>query len=337
MAELLKKGPRKAAPERDPAEVDAVTPPPVARQPVERGEVATMDRPAPAPAVTGPPRVEDVAANPLNVRDLATDPDLDELRMSILTQGQLEACTVVTRAAFLAMLDDAQVGEADVPAGEVQDARRRNAELRGYRDAIGAALYMQVTGGRRRHALLAAGVPTIDVIVKDQLAESLGRFAAATVTENVERRNLDPVAEARGVALVVREAGTGQAAAAVFGKSPMWVSHSLHLLKLVPEVQAAIIAKTVPLRVAREWHPIPPVEQGHVLAEWLAAHGAAAPVPAVGEKPAAKPRPPVDQTARTIRYVKRLGDTPGKVAESLRIALQPDDLRALIDLLTQAL
>lgn len=273
---------------------------------------------AAAPAVVPPPRIasqgtrnvplEQVAANPLNTRII--DPDssrVRELSDSIRKHGQLQACTVVTAGVFLRVFPE-------------------------HTDQIGQATFVQVTGGQRRMALQLLSA-TMDISVKDELAESRAQFVSATAAENLDRNDYDAVEEARAIQLIIKEAGSPAAAAERLSRTRAWITQRMNLLKLTPEVQDAIRAKSVPLRDVRKLHTYPPEQQMDALESILkrkAAVDKAAEAEPGGEgAPAAlKPRP-----AAAVAAVRRLGTTPPVIAESLRAALPPEDLRALAELL----
>jgi ParB family chromosome partitioning protein len=260
-----------------------------------------------------PPRVDQVAANPLNTRDVYAQPaKITEVADSILRHGQLQPCTVVARTAFLSIFPE---HESD----------------------IGEAIYVQVTGGRRRAALIEAGRPTMDVIVKNDLAQSRALFISATAAENIDRQDYDPIEEARAVELLVKECGTGKAAAEQLGRTQAWVTQRRNLLKLTMPVQTALRAGDIPLREVRDMHVLPPDDQLAALEAWRTRDTPQ--LTAVnppdgeetgedeGEVPAARtPRPRLSPVAVAIR---RLGGTPIKIAETLRTELPVEDLRAL--------
>lgn len=262
-------------------------------------------------------RVQQVAANPLNTRDLDADQaKIESIAESMRTHGQLQPCAVVSREAFLRIYPE-------------------------YEAAIGRATWVQVTGGRRRAAALLANLPTLDITVKNNLAESRQAWVSATAAENLDRENLDPIEEARAVQLLVHECGTGKAAAERLSRTPAWVTQRLNLLKLAPELQALLRSGEVPLRDVRDLHQLSPAEQLEELrqrqqpaiAPELTAVNATATPEAPRSNSEKSERPRRSAAASAIR---RLGGTPEKVAESLRAEMTPEDLRALANLLLQA-
>lgn len=299
--------------------------------------------------------VHRVAANPLNPRqDLG---DLTELTASLKTVGQLQPCTVVTRAAYLAQYPEHEAG-------------------------LGGADYVAIMGSRRRAAAEAAGLSTLDVMVKDALATSRESLATAAVIENIERLNFDVIEEAHAISTLVTMLGSGARVAEYLTRTTAWVSQRLSLLKLTTEMQALVRDGTIPVRDARRLGSLPADEQ---LPAWRAEQQAlkeskkAAPASAlpsptlptgtespttditgftkVTEAPrqpsvvvssngrSAGDHPPAESAEDPARArphakpsemrdaVRRLGATPDEIAQSLRAHLEPATLKALAELL----
>jgi ParB family chromosome partitioning protein len=262
--------------------------------------------------------VAQVAANPLNSRDVDARPDkVTQLGHSIAEHGQLQPSAVVTRAAFLAIFPE-------------------------FEERIGHARWVQITGARRRAAILERGLSTIDIVVKDDRAQSRTAFLAATTAENLDREDLDPIEEARAVQHLLDEFGTVRAVATHMSRSPGWVTQRTNLLKLAPEVQAALRVdddnetdvRRLPLRDVRTWHEFDPARQLEALEQWRKKQGPAA---AAGESATDKPTAttPV-RLSRTAAAIRRLGGTPVEIAASLRAEMASDDLRALAEELLRA-
>ncbi len=259
--------------------------------------------------------IEQVAANPLNTRDI--DPGAAEIREiaeSIRAHGQLQACAVVTRTAFLRIFPEHEA-------------------------SIGSAIFVQVTGGRRRMALPMAGKTTMDIRVHDHLADSRLLFLSATAAENIDRQDYNAIEEARAVKHLVDEAGDYQTAADKLGRTKPWITQRVNLLKLAPEIQERIRANKVALRDVRQLHSHPPAQQVALLEKLLAAKKAAGeekqdPEPAAAD--AVKVPGPRTAPGSVAAAIRKLGDTPTRIAESLRSALPPEDLKAIAKLLSEA-
>ncbi|MFD4208214.1 ParB/RepB/Spo0J family partition protein [Micromonospora tulbaghiae] len=260
-------------------------------------------------------RVQQVAANPLNTRDLTSDhAKIANIAESMRLHGQLQPCTVVARQDFLRIFPEHEV-------------------------AIGSATWVQVTGGRRRAAAVLAERPTLDIVVKPDLATSRESWVSATAAENLDRENLDPVEEAQAVQLLVKECGTGKAAAERLGRTAPWVTQRLNLLKLAPEVQALVRTGKVALREARDLHQLPAEEQLQALRRRQ--EPAEPELTAVNQTDAPSTEDAKESVQRQRRSgfasaVRRLGGTPVKIAESLSTELSPAELRELAELLLRS-
>lgn len=260
---------------------------------------------------TGPTSVplDALAPNPLNARAVHSRPEkLEQLAASMRELGQTESCTVVTRTAFLAIFGEHAEATAD-------------------------AEYVQVSGGRRYVAAPMAGLAELDVVVRDRLAGSRAVFIAATLAENADHEDLDPIEEANQVAMLVAEVGTGQAAADQLGKTAGWVSQRLNLLRLVPEVQNALRSGEMPARQARGLHLQTPAEQLAALARWRRQV-------AVRERRAEQPvaeraAPAARAAASTVRWFGKA--EPDEVAQSLRAGLPEERVRAIADAMLRSL
>jgi ParB family chromosome partitioning protein len=255
-----------------------------------------------------------VAANPLSIRDPHARPTkLAELVGSIQEFGQIQPCAVVTYDAFVAVFPERA-------------------------DEVKGADFVQVTGGRRRAALTAAQIPTMDIVTRDVLAVNRAVFVAATAAENIDRDDYDPIEEATQLQVLVQECGSAKDAAAQLRRSAGWATQRLNLLKLVSEVQKALRAGEVPLREVRELHRKPDDEQVTWLQQWreeiLARE---APEQDDAEEPA-EPKPaPRPRRSRVATAIDRLGGTPVKIAESLRSELPAAEVRALAEALLRDL
>jgi len=94
--------------------------------------------------------------------------------------------------------------------------------------------YEIIAGERRWRAAQLAGLASVPAVVRQ--ADDDTALAQALV-ENIQREDLNPVEQARGIQRLVHEFGlTHQQAAARLGRSRDTVTHLLRILKLDPEV-----------------------------------------------------------------------------------------------------
>ena len=234
----------------------------------------------------GPIRLTQLALNPFNKRVLGAHPEaITELAESLRANGQLQPCTIVTRAAFRRAFpdDDAQLGRAT---------------------------FVQVTGARRYLAAQQLRWDSLEAVIKDDLASSPLRFLSATAAENLDRRDFDPVEEAEQVQLVVVAAGSGQAAAEHLQRSPGWISQRLNLLKLAPELHAALRAGDIPLRDVRTLHT---PSRRAARCPTPIYRGKSAPTDGAETEPetaSTSPTQPAERPTPAARAIHRLGGTP---------------------------
>ncbi len=120
--------------------------------------------------------------------------------------------------------------------------------------ASSADRYEIVAGERRFRAASLAGLDRVPVIVRevdDQAA------AAMALIENIQRRDLGPLEEARGLKRLVEEFGlTHEAAAQAVGRSRSAASNLLRLLQLVEPVQKLLDDGALEMGHARALLPL---------------------------------------------------------------------------------
>ncbi len=265
--------------------------------------VATEDRPGASATVLAHLRVESIAATPVNSRrNFGSDDELAELGES-MRHRQLQPVVAVPRAAYLALWPD-------------------------HADQIGDAAHVLANGERRLRAARHVQLPTIDAIIRDDIASTRTTFLDAVFTENIQRRNFDPIEEARAVEALVAEFGTGQAVAAHYGKSGGWVTQRRILLKLTPELQDLVSARQIPLETAREIGKLPREKQ---LDAWIES---SAPKPTVGHQveellPTAAPAPtPAPQAPPQTAAASATDAAAASGARESFTAVKPGDLES---------
>lgn len=177
--------------------------------------------------------VEGLAHNPFNPRvELRS---IDELADSVASRGIIQPLTVVTRLAFL----DAHPGQSE----------------------LGRAAFVVVDGNRRLAAARLAGLDDVPVHVDDSLAESADILLETALTAAVQHESLDPLDEAKALARLVEVHGSQRAVARALGKSSPWVTQRIALLKLTPELQAAVEDRSLPVEIARNVGQLPAQQQ----------------------------------------------------------------------------
>jgi len=135
---------------------------------------------------------------------------------------------------------------------------------------LGTGRYEIIAGERRFRAASIAGlkeVPVCIVDVDDQAA------AAMALIENMQREDLNPLEESRGLARLIEEFGfTHEQAAKSVGKSRSAISNLLRLSQLSKAVQAMLIAGELDMGHARALLSLPGSSQV-ALAQKIVAQG----------------------------------------------------------------
>ena len=116
-----------------------------------------------------------------------------------------------------------------------------------------------VAGERRWRAAQQAGLREIPALVKHVPDQSA---LAVALIENIQREDLNPLEEAKGIARLVEEFGlTHDAAAKAVGRSRSAVSNLLRLTALAPPVQEYLLAGKLEMGHARALLALPLAQQ----------------------------------------------------------------------------
>jgi ParB family transcriptional regulator, chromosome partitioning protein len=188
-----------------------------------------------APVLTRLP-LGDVAPTPLNPREhFGADEELTELGESMRVR-QLQPVVVVGREAYLRLWPE-------------------------HEGVIGQAKCVLVNGERRYRAAAHVALDGLDALVREEIADSRAGFMDALLSENIDRKNFDPIEEANAVEAMVAECGTARAAAERFRRHETWVSQRRTLLQLTPAMQTRVRNGEIPVRSARSLALLPGPEQ----------------------------------------------------------------------------
>jgi ParB family transcriptional regulator, chromosome partitioning protein len=124
----------------------------------------------------------------------------------------------------------------------------------------GAAKRFEIIAGERRfRAARLAGLERVPVLVRDVTDEAA---AAMSLIENIQREDLNPLEEARGLKRLTEEFGmTHEAAARAVGRSRSAASNLLRLLHLTAPVQQLLLAGEIEMGHARALLPLDGAEQ----------------------------------------------------------------------------
>lgn len=119
--------------------------------------------------------------------------------------------------------------------------------------------YEIVAGERRWRAAKEAGLSKVPVVVRNYDDATMMEVA---LVENMQRSDLDPLEEAKGIQNMMDALGlTQEEAARKLGKSRVAVTNALRLLKLPPEVQELVTAGKLTAGQARPLLGLPQAAQ----------------------------------------------------------------------------
>ena len=124
----------------------------------------------------------------------------------------------------------------------------------------GAADRFEIIAGERRvRAARLAGLERVPVLVRDVPDEAA---AAMALIENMQREDLNPLEEARGIQRLTEEFGlTHEAAARAVGRSRSATTNLLRLLQLSEPVQQLLLGGAIEMGHARALLPLGGAEQ----------------------------------------------------------------------------
>ncbi len=197
--------------------------------------------------------------------------------------------------------------------------------------------YELVAGERRFRAALAAGLRSLPAVVRDL---SDDEAATATLIENIQREDLNPIEEAQALrALADRLSQTHGQIAERVGRARATVTNLIRLLELCPEVQEWVRDGKISMGHARVLVPLPVARQKE-LARAIQEEGlsvrqterrARAP-----EKPPRPPEPDPDLTRLQQRLSDHMGCPvtlrPGKKGGDLVLRYSSEDsLQGLLE------
>ena len=125
--------------------------------------------------------------------------------------------------------------------------------------AAGNDRFEIIAGERRVRAARLAGLDRVPVLVRDVPDEAA---AAMALIENMQREDLNPLEEARGIKRLTEEFGlTHEAAAKAVGRSRSATTNLLRLLQLSEPVQQLLLGGAIEMGHARALLPLSGAEQ----------------------------------------------------------------------------
>ncbi|WP_385625424.1 ParB/RepB/Spo0J family partition protein (plasmid) [Streptomyces sp. P8-A8] len=183
-----------------------------------------------------------IAPNPFNPREELKA--IEEMADSLTGRGIIQPLTVVTREAFLGAHP-------------------------GQEESLKEAQYIVVDGNRRLAGATLAGIDDVPVHIDDSLADDADTLLETALTAAVQHESLDPLDEAKALQRLVQVHGSQRAVARALGKSSPWVTQRIALLKLTPELQAAVEDRSLPVEIARNVGQLPAQQQHTAAADAL--------------------------------------------------------------------
>ncbi|MGC9184537.1 MAG: ParB/RepB/Spo0J family partition protein [Thiomonas sp.] len=159
---------------------------------------------------------------------------LRELRLDDLVPGRFQPRTQMDEGALY------ELAQSIKTQGVMQPVLVR---------ALPDGRYEIIAGERRTRAARLAGLDTVPALVKD--ADDRATLAMALI-ENLQREDLNPLEEARGIARLIEEFGhTHEQAGQAVGRSRTATSNLLRLLNLADAVQTMLLAGDLDMGHAR--------------------------------------------------------------------------------------
>jgi ParB family chromosome partitioning protein len=141
------------------------------------------------------------------------------------------------------------------PLGELADSIRRHGVLQPILVSRHLDGYELIAGERRWRAARLAGLASIPAVVRTE-TEADEQLVLGLI-ENLQRTDLGPIEEARGLQRLTEEFGlTHEEAAQRIGKNRVSVTQSLRLLSACPAVQSAVGAGAITAGHARALLPL---------------------------------------------------------------------------------
>jgi len=121
-------------------------------------------------------------------------------------------------------------------------------------------MYLVIAGHRRKAASLLAGLTQVPCVIRE--VSSAAERLALMLIENLHRKDLSPLEEARGYQRVLDAglAGGQRALAKLVGVSQPIISKRLSLLRLPQEAQQALDSGRVTLEQAADLQKLPPIK-----------------------------------------------------------------------------
>lgn len=168
-----------------------------------------------------------------------SDPGLRELRLDDLVPGRFQPRTQMDEGALY------ELAESIKAQGVIQPVLVRS---------LPDGRFEIIAGERRARAARLAGLDSVPALVRE--VDDSATLAMALI-ENLQREDLNPLEEARGIARLIEEFGyTHEQAAQAVGRSRAATTNLLRLLQLADAVQTMLLAGDLDMGHARALLPL---------------------------------------------------------------------------------
>jgi ParB family chromosome partitioning protein len=166
--------------------------------------------------------------------------------------------------------------------------------------------YEIIAGERRFRAAMLAGLEAVPVLVREVSDENA---AVMALIENMQREDLNPLEEAKGLERLIKEFGlTHEAAATAVGRSRSAASNLMRLLNLAEPVQALLVAGDIDMGHARCLLALDKATQitagNQIVAKKMSVREAEGLVKKISAEFAVKPGRPKAEKSRDLRRIE---------------------------------
>lgn len=160
------------------------------------------------------------------------------------------------------------IGETNVrrSVGDITELTRSIEEKGVYQPILVRPMkgrYEIVVGSRRFEAAKAAGLKTVPAVVNEMSDEEA---ITASLTENIQRGNLEPEEEAEAMIRLVKAYGSNRQVAKILGISERSLRRKLSVLELIPKLRKEMRLKAAPPLEERRKSEALPFEHATMIA-----------------------------------------------------------------------
>ena len=166
-------------------------------------------------------------------------------------------------------LEKLYIGEVNVrrSVGDITELTRSIEEKGVYQPILVRSRkgrYEIVVGSRRFEAAKAAGLKAIPTIIREMSDEEA---ITASLTENIQRGNLEPEEEAEAINRLVEIYGSNRQVAKILGVSERTLRRKISVMELIPRLRKEVRLKAAPSLEERRKSEAIPFEHATLIAE----------------------------------------------------------------------